>query len=101
MFPNPICLLNNCELNLKSLLKHVQNILLIVGLSCTVDACLLCRDRHWTDGCPTFKTYDEPIKAAQGKSYICLRETHKTGDCSSMKCCVHCGGSRIHHRNSM
>ncbi len=61
--------------------------------------CLLCHDRHWTDGCPKFKTYDQRIKAAQGKCGICLRETHKTGDCSSMKCCVHCGGSRIHHRS--
>ncbi len=61
--------------------------------------CLLCSDRHWTDSCPTYKTFEERIKAAQGKCRICLRVNHKTEKCPSVKGCPHCGDIKDHHRS--
>ncbi|XP_060570667.1 uncharacterized protein LOC132728956 [Ruditapes philippinarum] len=61
--------------------------------------CRFCSKNHWSDECPKFKTIDERKAQIKGCCYKCLREGHMSPDCKSIRVCVYCNKSNVHHRS--
>ncbi|XP_060608440.1 uncharacterized protein LOC132760479 [Ruditapes philippinarum] len=61
--------------------------------------CRFCSKNHWSDECPKFKTIGERKAQIKGCCYKCLKEGHMSPDCKSIRVCVYCNKSNVHHRS--
>ena len=61
--------------------------------------CRYCANRHWSDECGEYKTFDERKKRLKGSCYICLKQGHTLEECRLSKLCVYCGKKDAHHRS--
>ena len=63
------------------------------------DQCRYCEKRHWSDGCPKYRTIEERKKQLKASCYKCLKTGHMSKDCKRNKACVHCGEVNTDHRS--
>ena len=62
-------------------------------------ACRYCKGRHWNDECPNYPTVEARKQRIKGSCFICLKQGHKTNDCTLSKDCYYCHQANNHHRS--
>ena len=62
-------------------------------------ACRYCKGKHWNDECQNYPTVEARKQRIKGSCYICLKQGHKTNDCTLTKACYYCHKTNNHHRS--
>ena len=62
-------------------------------------ACRYCKGKHWNDECPNYPTVESRKQRIKGSCFICLKQGHKTNDCTLSKECYYCHQANNHHRS--
>ena len=63
-------------------------------------ACRYCKGKHWNDECPNYPTVESRKQRIKGSCFICLKQGHKTNDCTLSKDCYYCYCYYCHQTNN-
>ena len=61
-------------------------------------SCRFCNGNHWNDECTKYPTNEARKQKIRGSCFICLKQGHKTNECTLSKSCFYCGQLNSHHR---
>lgn len=61
--------------------------------------CRYCKNGHWSDECPTYRSIEDREKMLKDSCYICLKIGHTSTKCKRGKLCAYCGDRNSHHRS--
>ena len=62
-------------------------------------SCRFCNGNHWNDECTRYPTIEARKQRIKGSCFICLKQGHKTYECTLTKSCFYCGQVNNHHRS--
>ena len=62
-------------------------------------SCRFCNGNHWNDECTRYPTIEARKQKIRGSCFICLKQEHRTNECTLRKNCFYCGQVNSHHRS--
>ncbi|MBV2113425.1 MAG: aspartyl protease family protein [Candidatus Thiodiazotropha sp. (ex Ctena orbiculata)] len=62
-------------------------------------SCRYCNESHWNDECSRYPTVEARKRRIKGSCFICLKQGHKSDECTLKKSCYYCGQMNNHHRS--
>ena len=62
-------------------------------------SCRFCNGNHWNEECMKYPTNEARKQKIRGSCFICLKQGHKTNECTFSKSCFYCGQLNGHHRS--
>ena len=62
-------------------------------------SCRFCNGNHWNDECTRYPTIEARKQKIKGSCFLCLKQGHKTKECTLTKNCFYCGQVNNHHRS--
>ena len=62
-------------------------------------SCRYCNGKHWNDECQIYPTIEARKQRIKGSCFICLKQGHKTNECTLTKGCYYCRQINNHNRS--
>ena len=62
-------------------------------------SCRFCNGDHWNDECTRYPNIEARRQRIRGSCFICLKQGHRTNECTLTKNCFYCGQVNRHHRS--